>query len=376
MQPLSAIDALSPAFTRTHQTLFNPFKVGRSWKLGASAYVAWIGSIFVPVPMFLAWLPLPGIEQHRGIVLALSLIPTLIFFGFFYLGVRMQFVHFEMVVTRAKFIAPMWKRYGTRIWPWILLKVVLGTVIFSAFLPAFISRGRITVEGFKTFAQYLPAPGSSPPDPAVVQTQMFEMFGHMIGLLLPIYALFFLLFCVLKLVSGLLEDFALPFYILDEVSLVESINRGSNVILRDPLQTLLFLLTKFVMSIMGFFAQYISSQILMIPFAIVGAILGIIVGFITYAMAGSAHHAAGLVAGGIVFYGIIMASALYVQIFTLGYLVTLLEAYAIYFLGGRYEKLGDYLEPPTYVYAPPPVPRSKDEDPGSGPSLPMDPALV
>ncbi len=42
-----------------------------------------------------------------------------------------------------------------------------------------------------------------------------------------------------------------------------------------------------------------------------------------------------------------------------GYVITFLQAYALYFLGGRYERVGAYLAPflapPAPVYIPPPA---------------------
>lgn len=375
MQPLNALDAIAPAFTRTHQVLFAPFRMGRSWKLAASAYVAFAGSIFLPFPLIFLGLPIPW--TSRVAVFLLLLIPILILLVLFYLGVRMQSVHFEMVVTRAKFIAPMWKRYGKSSWPWLGLKVALGTVVTLVASPLLIARGRHMMTSLMALGSQLPRPDAgAQPDPAAIQHAMFGMFAQMISAVLPFYLVIIVVFMVLKFCSTLLEDFALPFAILEELSLGESLKRGARVIAADPLQTTLYLVLKCVLSIMGLIAQSVVNQFVLIPVAIVAVLVGVIVGLIGAALgAGQAGHVAAFVVGAVAGYGLMIVATLWAQIFTLGYLLTLLEAYAIYFLGGRYQKLGDYLEPPAYTYAPPPMPPAPDEE-DDGPSLPMDPALA
>jgi hypothetical protein len=108
MQPLNAIDALAPAFTRTHETLFHPFKLGRSWKLAASSYLGFAGAMFIPFPFFFLLIPtsaIPGFAAIRAFMLLATIVPTLIYLVILYFCARMELVVFEMVVTRAKFIA-------------------------------------------------------------------------------------------------------------------------------------------------------------------------------------------------------------------------------------------------------------------------------
>ena len=57
MQRLNAIDAITPAFTRTHEILFQPFRVGRSWKLAAAQYFGLLGAFFAPLPLMLLFIP-------------------------------------------------------------------------------------------------------------------------------------------------------------------------------------------------------------------------------------------------------------------------------------------------------------------------------
>jgi len=84
---------------------------------------------------------------------------------------------------------------------------------------------------------------------------------------------------------------------------------------------------------------------------------------------------AGAVVLGLCFYAVIV----YLSLGTVGYLMALLNAYAIYFLGGRYPLLGSMLEPgPGHPFTPPPVFPSAEErkDEDDGPPMPMNPAVA
>jgi hypothetical protein len=96
-------------------------------------------------------------------------------------------------------------------------------------------------------------------------------------------------------------------------------------------------------------------------FEVVFLFAALIVGLIAYA-AGLALHALGVpwvflaalgVALGILLYLLFFA---YCMVMVIGSVLTFLEAYALYFLGGRYPMLGDLLErstPTMAVYMPP-----------------------
>jgi hypothetical protein len=368
MQPLNPIDAITPAFTRSHEMLFQPFRLGRSWKLAASQYIGMIGAFFVPMPLLLIFLP----HSRFNMALAAPLITvafvlgTLLFFCFFYLGVRMQFVNFEMVVTRAAFVAPMWRRYGSRVWPVVGFKSLLGTVMSLALAPFL----------WKTFASLTQMMGDmprftpgQPPDPAIFQS----FLSQMIGLEGSIFAAVLLI----KLFSTAFEDFVLPFYILEDIPLTAALSRGSSVFLADPLQCLLFLVLKLILFVVGFMVQYIAMIVLMIPIGIVGIIVAVI-GGIVIATLGTAGHILGVVAG-VALYILFLTAMFWFQFGTLGYITMLLEAYATYFLAGRYPLLGSMLEPgPGAPFTPPPVFPSEEErrNDDGGPPMPMDPAVA
>ena len=368
MLPLNAIDAITPAFTRTHEVLFQPFRLGRSWKLAASQYFGMLGAFFAPFPFLLIFLPgfnpLPHVA--RVVMAALFTVATLIFFGLFYLGLRMQFVNFEMVVTRATVIAPMWRRYGGRVWSVIGFKALLGTALSLALAPflwkAFAKLMNLSLEMSSL------TPGQ-PPDPAIFQPLISQMVG--------LEGTFLAAFLLVKLFSTAFEDFVLPFYILEDIPLTAALSRAGAVFIADPLHCMLYLVLKFILFIVGFIIQYVSMLVLMIPVAIVGFVV-VLVGTVVVGALGSGGKVLGIV-GAIVLYVVFIAAMFWYQFGTLGYMTMLLEAYAAYFLAGRYPLLGSMLEAgPGGPFTPPPVFPSDDEsnDDDGGPPMPMDPAVA
>lgn len=368
MQPLNAIDAIAPAFTRTHETLFHPFRFGRSWKLCASSYLAFCGSFFIPFPLFFFILP-PGTSASLGsarpIFLLFAIIMTAITLVILYFGSRMELVVFEMLVTRQKFIAPMWRRYSSRVWPWIGLKLLVG-IVFSALLIA------IFYIPLSHLSATLPlVPMGAHPDPAQLQ----QFLQAMIGFELAIFFLFFLL----KIPSTLLNDFVLPFFVLEPITLTAAIRRGFHAFAADPLQFLFYLVLKPILAVIGFIIHYIAMLICMIPFFIV-IFVGALIAGLAFGHGGSSSGIGLLVlAAAIVFYLFFIACSVYFSIGTFGYLLTLLEAYGIYFLAGRYPVLASLLEPgPGAPFTPPPVFPSPEEtkDDDDGPPMPLDPAIA
>ncbi len=369
MQPLNAIDAIAPAFTRTHDLLFHPFRAGRTWKLAASSYLAYVGSMFFPFPLFLLFIPRALFAAQPAflpVLWAAAAVTFLLYAAVFYCCVRLEFVEFEALVTRAKVIAPMWRRYAARAWPWFLLKVVGGTVICTAFAPfaARIIRTMIAIS--------LPSAASgAPPSPALIAPMLHALFGF--------YAIFFAALLILKLFGTLLSDFVLPFYALEPIPLATAVQRGAQVIIRDPLHVILYLILKPILSIIGLILFEVAVLICLIPLALVAFLLTLLGAAFAHILPGAIGHLL-LITAGVLVYFIAYLAFLAVIIALVGYLWNLLEAYAIYFLAGRYPLLGDFLDPTPGIppFTPPPAPPSPEEleDDGNEPPMPLDPAIA
>jgi hypothetical protein len=371
MQPLNAIDAIAPAFTRTHQTLFHPFRIGRSWKLAASQYLGFCGAMFFPVPFFFLLIPasVPIPRQH---LLILSLIPTILSLIVVYLCGRMEMVSFEMVVTRGKFVAPMWRRYSARVWPWIGLKILVGTVVTLLFGALLAAPLRHAVQQMLSSFPAGVIPQANP-DPTRMQAIFAPFLQQISNLELLLGAIVFLL----KIPSTLLNDFVMPFYILEDIPLFDAIRRGCGVFVADPLQVLLYLILKPILFVIGYIIQNIVIFITMIPFFIV-LVIALIVGGVSLRGGGASGGAVLLIAG-ILFYIVFLGFVFWEVVGVFGYLLTLLEAYGVYFLAGRYPLLASLLEPgPGKPFTPPPVFPSDEElrNDDGGPPMPMDPAVA
>jgi hypothetical protein len=186
-----------------------------------------------------------------------------------------------------------------------------------------------------------------------------------------------LFFLILKLASTLLDDFVQPFFQLEPISLAEALRRGFNLFTRNFLDCFLYVLLKYILAIVGYLMQTIAFQLC---FFVVALVFGI-VGFLGWALL----HLFGtvgtvlMVAGAVVLGLALLTVLFYLTIGVTGYLMMLLDAYAIYFLGDRYPLLGTLLEPgPGGPFTPPPVFPSPEEtnDRGGGPPMPMNPAVA
>ena len=201
----------------------------------------------------------------------------------------------------------------------------------------------------------------------VFQTLMQSMVGF--------YGFSILFFFVLKGASTLVEDFALPFYILEPISWLAAMRKGVALFASDALGSVLYLFMKTVLSILGYLVASIAASLAMLP-AFLVALVAVFLGSFFFSGHTGASMGPAIILGAVLYIAV-FAYVFYVQIALNGYVLTLLEAYAIYFVGSRYPALGNLLEPPTtnYIYAPPPTsPPPANED--DGPSLPMNPALI
>ena len=123
--------------------------------------------------------------------------------------------------------------------------------------------------------------------------------------------------------------------------------------------------------------QSIALQIAMIPVVLIFGLAGF-AGYLVLHAAGPVG-AVLMVAGAVVLVLCLVVVLLYGTILAMGYLLLLLDIYAIYFLGGRYPMLGNLLEPgPGGPFTPPPVFPSEEErdDADGGPPMPMNPAVA
>jgi hypothetical protein len=181
-------------------------------------------------------------------------------------------------------------------------------------------------------------------------------------------AILLMAICVAVLYS-LLHDFGLPSMALESTTMGETARRVWNMLLAEPGQILLYLVMRFVLGFAGSIASniilFFAIMIACIPFGLVGVIdyfalhntgtFGVVVMWIVFALLA------------LLFLALIIIAAIILTGYVLtGYVLTFIQAYSLYFLGGRYPLLGQYLAPfwpkthlpmpPPPAYEPPPTP--------------------
>jgi hypothetical protein len=163
-----------------------------------------------------------------------------------------------------------------------------------------------------------------------------QFFGLMAGLMIFV--------CIASLLTSLLCDFAMPAIALENAPVSLAWKRFGEVLKNDPPGAALYVVMKCLLWIACILASYIAIAIVLLPLAAVVILGGIVLHFAL------AH--AGTIGTVIDFFAITfailitIAYTIYAWILITGTVFIFLQAYAIYFLGGRYQPLGDVLEPP------------------------------
>lgn len=354
MRPLSATECITPTIDRTKLILFSPFRKGRSWKLCATSYVCRFGSIYLPFPLlYLAFIP----AFREGGMSLLLVLAVLVIFGLalytwiFHLCSRLQFAYFDMVANCGEFVAPAWNKYRPQALPWTGFKIIVGTVITAILAVPITAFVRHLIPLLSQMKQQ--QPGQADPE-----------FMRAIGEIYGGYGVLVVALGIGMMVFGLLSDFVLPSLALENTGIKEGFRRMCALIQQEPGEFALYVLLKTVLGCVGYFGAIIMWEV---AFLISTLILGGII-----ALIGVGLHFAGIPTTLLVAVGVVLAVAwyffglVYSMMFAVGSALTWIDAYAIYFLGGRYPMLGDMLDrstPPPPVLAfdpytayPPPLP--------------------
>jgi hypothetical protein len=354
MQILSALDAISPAFARTKLVLFTPFRKGRTWKLAVTAYLSVMGTLFLPF-MLIALFFIPLVRKMAGssavtILIGVSITLTLIYLLVFWLCSHLRFAFFDIVLNRGQFVAPAWRKYGSQAFQWTAFKVALCTLVTAAVAAPMSAAIHHFVDSVAAL-QF--APGQKPPP-------------EMMNAIFAGYAAFFLIYLgmgVFFWLSSLLSDFIVPSLALEDTTLVVAFQRLGQLIRREPGQFTLYAVLKLGLALSGYVAQmivfYAAFLIAVVGVGLVALIIGLIL------------HAIGVSMTVLTVLGVIVGMAVYLMLcfyampIAIGTVMTFLEAYALYFLGGRYPLLGERLDLST-----PPVQRPEPVYPPYLPTVP------
>jgi hypothetical protein len=346
MRPLSASEAIGPALERTRDFLARPFRWRTFFKLAAVAFFAEMGTSFsgsfpgnsgngahgLP-PAFLAFI--------IAFAVIIGLVSLAIGLVMLYIGSRLQLVLVELVATRQTWVAPVWRRVSSTTWRWIGVKLLFFISILLVTLP-------LTIPVILYFVHHAHQIGAGGFFSGLRIAQIILFVAAAIVVVLAISAVYLLV-----------RDLALPFMALEDLSISDALGRLRAIVDAEPGQVAIYVLLRILFSfIFGLLAEIGLVLVLLISLIPPG-IVGLILWFPLHKSTAGIVALIGLgILGGLIF----LCWAIFVGVCFIGSALTFGQAYALYFLGGRYPLLGDLLDrstpPPTYAYAPgyPPTP--------------------
>ena len=323
---------------RTRDLLFRPFRAGTLLKLGAVAFFAEAsGSLSLTNPGRMGGLPDMSPQARAilySVVLAAGIGLVLFSLVLFYVGSRLQLVMVELVATRAKVVGPLWRKSGRLTWRWVGVRALF-------FLSIVIVVAAVAGPFFFAILKHPPPPGTMP----------INFFGN----LLLVLAIALPLILVLGVVYILLRDFALPFVVFEGLPVTTAVCRVRSLLAAEGASVALYVLLRFSLVVVGALAAEITIVfvllISLIPVGLVGGVLW-------FFLRNSGPLGTGfLIGAGIVGGGLFLVWMMCVAIAVFGAVFLFTQAYALYFLGGRYPMLGEILDrtspPPAFAGYPP-----------------------
>ena len=363
--PISAVDAISPAFHHTKQQLFQPF---RAWQWVRLAVVGLLAGEMSSgggcgVPNFpshhdsgqqfaagAASLPNVNPMLYAGMVALLVVLGVVFWFLLIYTMSVMRFVLFSSVVAKECHIRQSWNRHqrpGLRYFGWNLLflacTVVMLTILVG--IPA----------GIAFSAGWLKNPSQ-----------------HLAPLVLGGIALFFVLFAVILtflVVMVLTKDFVIPQMALEDIGVFEAWRRLWPGVKAEMGSYAAYLGLKLLMALGAALVLGIVSLVVVLLIAIPFAGLGLLAVF--------TGKAAGVTANAYTITLAVLAIASFVAVLLYGLAlisvpaIVFFPAYAIHFFASRYRPLDAVLHPlapmPT-TPAMPPFPEPPPVPPDFSPS--------
>ena len=369
MRVYSAGEAIGPAWQHTKALLWQNKRWKRFLKICLVAFGAEVGGgLNGNFSGFgnhgNANLPPALVAMLVSFALVIGIVSLIVGLALLYLASRLQFVLFDIVLLRDDRVAPAWRRHGGHTWRWIEVKITAAIGIAVLLSPLLIAAipAIIALIHSATLNQ---TPGATPQFNFAALRTLFLLFAEVVLLVIAYVA-------VLRFFTAL----ALPGLALEDLSFGNTFQRAWQIFRSDIPAMLLFLLLEplllMVLGIGGLLCIVIATFIAAIPFAIVGGLLWLLVHKTTVGALVLLGLFAGLAAL------VLLVWFLLCELAVIGSLYTFARAWSLYFIGGRYPMLGQYLEPTVAVpvWTPPPsLPRDEDDD-RNGPDLPTNPALA
>lgn len=337
---------------RVTRMLFRPFRLGVWLKIGfiglLAGGVARLGSGFNfrgPIPPQLPRGEFPNdpmaelsravhsihLSDYFHIIAAALIVLLALSLVFLYLFSRFRFVLFDSIISGQAVVGRGWRQYASqanryfgfwlvfRLVSWVTVALIIGVPVWHAYKGGVLSGDGSILALWRIIASI-----------ALGALAAGIIFG---------------------IISTLMKDFIMPILALDDLTLGDAWAALWRVIASEPGAWAGYLGMKLVLTIGSGIALAIATIIALIPAAV---IIGIPVGILV-AIGVGVLKAAGIAAGVAIFSvaGLVAAAgALCLYMFLTAPLTVFFAAYAFYFFGGRYPKLGALLSP-----QPSPVPQ-------------------
>ena len=348
MRPLGAIDAIGPSYNRTLALLDRPRNWRFLWKFCLVAFFTQVGqsggnlrSLPTNSSPFGALSPF-WIHLIYAAVLFFSVLGLVLF----YVGSRMEFVLFELVLRPNTSVREVWDRYGAVTWRLIGLKLLFLVVVLLVSLPVLV--------------------------PLLIHLAHHDVssshVGDFLSQLLVVVGVLLLVVLILSAVARLLFDFGLPSIALENTSIPETAGRVWRLVRAEPGEAVLYVVMKFLLMLAG---ALVANLIL----GVIALVATIPLGGLAYVLWATMHMGdsgvkAAMITGFVVLGAILLVIMFVTGVFAFGLISIFSQTYALYFLAGRYPLLASYLEPASVQGMHAPV------QPNHGPAPPGNPALA
>jgi MFS family permease len=346
--PITAIQAMTPAFERTKQQLIQPFRIWRWSRLALTALLAgemgsggnWgrLGDLGGPHrsnkgnDLFLLAAP-PWADWHDYLpVIAAAVISAMLLMVIFiYVSSVFRFILFDSVLTERVHIREGWRRWHDRGGRFFLWQIGFSAVM-------------ITLVGLVVGLPVLSA----------WRGGLFDHPNEHVGaLILGGFLMLFVggaLLIASALVGVFTKDFVVPLMALEELSAIEAWHRLLPMLKSEKGSYAGYIGMKIVLAIASGILFGILSVIALLLALVPLAVLGILAAALVAALGLTWNPLTVVLAvllGAVVGFGLLWVMAL-VSVPS----VVFFQSYTLYFFGSRYARLGAILAPP----APPPPP--------------------
>jgi len=348
--PLSATDAMGPAFEHTKTQLFRPFRLAQWTKLAlVGLFAGEMGTgggggpnLNIPTSGKHSQHNFPGLPHIDPallvtLVIVLAVVIPVLWLLFLYINSRMRFVLFDSVVTKHCSIRQMWRSRGGPALRYFGWQVAFTLLAFA---------GMIVLVGIPALLAFL-AGWFSPPG---------QHIGRLILAGLFVFFLFIVYVAAIACVHVFTKDFVVPQMAIEDISAIEGWRRLLPMLRSEKGGYAAYAGMKIVLALGAALAVTMAAVmlflVLLIPIGGLGLISVLLaksagIAFSWNVLTITALVVAGCVVLFLIFYAVSLISVPVIVFF---------PAYSIYFFASRYHRLADLIYPPPAPVMPPPQP--------------------